>query len=122
MVLRLSSDELPLPTKPQPGEREAWPLVRLQSLQTVSRSTISNSWGRVAFFVDTERSTRATAVFFTREGRVPSSESYCRVLVGYLWATSLKNIEGFSELIALLLRLCFLGSGVSNSLSFPSSL
>ena len=37
------------------------------------------SWAYVVFIVDTERSTRVTAVFFTREDHGPSSESYGRV-------------------------------------------
>ena len=42
----------------------------------------SCSFGRAPFFVDaTERSTLVTAVGLTREVRVPSSESYCRVPV-----------------------------------------
>ena len=57
-------------------------------------STSCCSGGCVVFFVDTERSTRVTAVFFTREDRVLSSESYMNHTVAYLSQIAPQESQG----------------------------
>ena len=74
--LRPSGDELPL----APACRAISLATRSDTLSSLSRSTISGSFDR-APFLETERSALATVVFLTREDRVPSSESYWRMLV-----------------------------------------
>ena len=86
---------------------------RSDTLSSASRSTTSGSLDCAPFF-ETERSTFAIDDFFTREERVPSSESYCRVPVPR-WASkilraSLSSSRSFSTFAfsALVIALRFL--------------
>ena len=68
----------------QPGRRVISLATRSDTLSSLSSSTISGPLDRAPFLVrilETKRSALVTEDFFTREGRVPSSESYGRVAV-----------------------------------------
>ena len=85
---------------------------RSDTLSSSSRSTISGSLDRAPFF-ETERSTLVTDDCFTREGRVPSSESYGRVPVPR-WAS--KRLRASLSSSRSLSTFCF--SALASAIAF----